>query len=76
MKTASIAIENEVSGYTAEPMVQVKQKMAMAGQTTRSWRDRARTRRALSQLSFKMLEDIGVEPYEAMREANKSFWRA
>jgi len=76
MKTANIALENEVSGVSAEPMAQVKQKMAAAGQTIRSWIERARTRRALGQLSFEMLEDIGVEPGEAKFEARKLFWRA
>ena len=76
MKTANIALENEVSGNSTEPMAQVIQKMTMAEQTISSWRDRARTRRALNQLSLEMLEDIGVEPYEAMREASKPFWRA
>jgi uncharacterized protein YjiS (DUF1127 family) len=76
MKTANIALENEVSGYSAEPTAQVQQKMAAAGQTIRSWRDRARTRRALGQLSLEMLEDIGAEPGEAMFEARKPFWMA
>jgi uncharacterized protein YjiS (DUF1127 family) len=76
MKTANIALENEASGYSAEPMAQVKQKMAAARQTIRTWRHRARTRLALSQLSLEMLEDIGVEPGEARFEARKPFWRA
>ena len=76
MKTANIALENEVSGNSTEPMAQVIQKMTMAEQTISSWRDRARTRRALNQLSLEMLEDIGVEPGEAIFEARKPFWRA
>jgi len=76
MKTANIALENEVSNYSTEPMAQVEQKLAAARQTIRTWRDRASGRRALRGLSFEMLEDIGVEPYAAMREANKLFWRA
>jgi len=76
MKTANIALENEVSGYSTEPMAQVQRKMAAAGQTIRSWRDRTSTRHALSQLSLEMLEDIGVEPGEAIFEARKPFWRA
>ena len=76
MKTAYIALENEVSNYSAEPMARVEQKLAAARQTIRAWRDRASGRRALRGLSFEMLEDIGVEPHEAMREANKLFWRA
>jgi uncharacterized protein YjiS (DUF1127 family) len=76
MKTANIALENEASGYSAEPMAQVKQKMAAARQTIRTWRFRTNTRRELSQLSFELLEDIGVEPGEARFEARKPFWRA
>jgi uncharacterized protein YjiS (DUF1127 family) len=76
MKTAIIALENEVSNYSAEPMAQVMHKLAAARQTIRTWRDRASTRRSLRELSLEMLEDIGVEQGEAMFEARKPFWRA
>jgi uncharacterized protein YjiS (DUF1127 family) len=75
MKTATVALENEVSNYSAEPMARASQTMAAAMQTLRSWTKRASTRRTLRQLSYRMLEDIGVEPSEAMHEANKPFWR-
>jgi len=75
MKTATVALENEVSNYSAEPMARASQTIAAARQTFRTWRERASSRRALSQLSYQMLEDIGVEPSEAMREASKPFWR-
>ena len=75
MKTANIALENEVSEYTTEPMALVTQSMAAARQTIRTWRDRATTRRALRELTPEMLGDIGVEPYAAMREAARPFWR-
>jgi len=75
MKTATIALENEVSKYSTEPMARASQTMAAVMQTLRSWRKRASTRRALRHLSYRMLEDIGVEPSEAMHEANKPFWR-
>ena len=75
MKTANIALENEVSEYTTEPMALVTQSMAAARQTFRTWRDRATTRRALRELTPEMLGDIGVEPYDAMREAARPFWR-
>ena len=75
MKTATVAIENEVSRYTTEPMARASQTMAAVMQTLRTWTKRASTRRELSQLSYQMLEDIGVEPSEAMHEANKPFWR-
>ena len=38
--------------------------------------DRARTRRSLRYLSLRMLDDVGIEPGDAMAEANKPFWRA
>ena len=75
MKTATIALEHQVSKYSTEPMALVTQIMAAARQTFRTWRERASTRRALRHLSYRMLEDIGVEPSEAMHEANKPFWR-
>ena len=76
MKTANIALENDISKYSIEPMAQVEQKLAAARQTIRAWRDRISSRRALRGLSLEMLEDIGVEPCAAIREANKLFWRA
>jgi uncharacterized protein YjiS (DUF1127 family) len=76
MKTAIIELENEVSNYSAEPMAQVMHKLAAVKQTIRTWGDRTSTRRRLRELSLEMLEDIGVEPREAMFEARKPFWRA
>ena len=76
MKTANVTFENEVSSYTTEPMARAKQTMAAVKHTFRTWKDRARTRRALSQLTPRMLEDVGINPYEAMEEASKPFWRA
>lgn len=75
MKTANMTLENEVSEYSAEPMAYVKQKLTQARQTLHTWRQRARTRRALSELSLRMLEDAGIEPYEAAHESAKPFWR-
>jgi uncharacterized protein YjiS (DUF1127 family) len=75
MKTATVALENEVSNYSTEPMARASQTMTAVMQTLRTWRERASSRRALSELSYQMLKDIGVEPSEAMHEANKPFWR-
>ena len=36
----------------------------------------ARERRALSKLSASQLDDIGVDPIDAAREAKRSFWDA
>lgn len=43
--------------------------------TVAFWRQRARERRALSELSDELLNDIGVSRADAMREAGKPFWR-
>ena len=75
MKTANIALENGVSGYSAEPRTYVKQKLTAARQTLQTWRVRARTRRALNELTRSMLEDVGIESHAAMSEAAKPFWR-
>ena len=76
MKTAIVTFDNEVSSYTAEPTARVSQTMAAFRETVRTWKERTRTRRALSQLTLRMLDDAGIEPYEAMEEARKPFWRA
>ena len=76
MKTANIALENEFSKHSTEPMAQVEQKLVAARQTIRVWRNRASGRRALRGLSLEMLRDIGMEKYEAIAEAKKPFWRA
>jgi uncharacterized protein YjiS (DUF1127 family) len=39
------------------------------------WADRSRQRRALARLNTDQLRDIGVNHYEAAREAAKPFWR-
>lgn len=40
------------------------------------WRRRARTRRALAGLNARLLDDIGLAPAQARREAAKWFWQA
>jgi uncharacterized protein YjiS (DUF1127 family) len=39
------------------------------------WRCRARSRRQLAGMNSRGLQDIGVTPWDAFREANKPFWR-
>ena len=41
-----------------------------------TWTARSRTRSYLANMDYRMLRDIGMEPYDAMREANKPFWKA
>jgi uncharacterized protein YjiS (DUF1127 family) len=40
-----------------------------------AWRHRHATRRELRDLPPHMLRDIGLTPGEALREADKPFWR-
>jgi uncharacterized protein YjiS (DUF1127 family) len=40
------------------------------------WRQRARQRRHLAEMSAEMLRDIGVSPGQARAEAGKPFWVA
>jgi len=42
----------------------------------RLWRERARQRRDLAEMSPDMLRDIGVSPRAARAEAARSFWLA
>ena len=39
------------------------------------WHRNRTTRRQLTRLSESALRDIGIKRYEAMREAQKPFWR-
>ena len=38
------------------------------------WHERSRQRQELSTLAPELLRDIGVDPVEAIREAEKPFW--
>jgi uncharacterized protein YjiS (DUF1127 family) len=45
-------------------------------QTGLAWLERARQRRALSELNDHMLRDIGLTRADAWAESEKPFWRA
>ncbi len=45
-------------------------------ETVQKWRERARSRRQLAEMSETMLADIGVSLSAARAEAGKPFWRA
>lgn len=45
-----------------------------AVRTVRTWHERARSRRALAELSPHLLKDIGVSGYDARAESIKPFW--
>ena len=76
MKAANMTYEKENCGISAELKAYVNQKLTTARQTLHTWRHRALTRRALSGLSTRLLEDAGIEPGQAEREADKHFWEA
>ena len=76
MKIANATIENAIPGYTAETAIRAAQSLAARGEIFRTWRLRARTRRALSELSPRLLDDVGIDRVEASYEASKPFWRA
>jgi len=40
------------------------------------WETRLRQRAHLDRLDFRMLEDMGMSPEDAVRESAKPFWRA
>jgi uncharacterized protein YjiS (DUF1127 family) len=75
MKTANITLQNQCAGYSTEPAAYLEPKLAAAMQLLATWRQRARSRSALSLLSPRMLEDAGIEPGEALRESSKPFWK-
>lgn len=43
--------------------------------TVSKWTTRHRTRKALSQLSARDLDDVGLTPMQARREAARMFWQ-
>lgn len=44
--------------------------------TMAAWHQRARMRRALAELDQHLLDDIGLEAWQARAEAAKPFWQA
>jgi len=53
----------------------LSQHVVRAIRLVRTWRQRARGRRQLAQMSEFQLKDIGVSRIDAKREARKPFWR-
>jgi len=43
--------------------------------TVTQWSTRARTRKALKKLPPHLLDDVGLDPHEAWREAVQPFWK-
>ena len=49
--------------------------MAATAKTVLLWVLRRRQRRSLAELDDHMLRDIGLDRYQALREAAKPFWK-
>jgi uncharacterized protein YjiS (DUF1127 family) len=66
-------------GAISDPKPQLGRLVASTRSTIARWFARARQRRALRDIAerneFHLLKDIGVSQEEALREANKPFWR-
>jgi uncharacterized protein YjiS (DUF1127 family) len=75
MKTIDFAINPDLPVACIGPQVEPSENLATILSTLRIWRQRASTRRALSQLSTAGLQDIGIDHDCADAEAAKPFWR-
>jgi uncharacterized protein YjiS (DUF1127 family) len=72
MKTIDFAINPELPGAYLGLQIEPSGNLTKILQI---WRQRASTRRALSQLSTAALQDIGIDRDSAAAEAAKPFWR-
>ena len=72
MMTKTHALNGDVLGgigaLTALP--------ARIADTVKVWRERADTRRELAELSFRDIQDIGLDQAMVEQEIAKPFWRA
>jgi uncharacterized protein YjiS (DUF1127 family) len=75
MKTIDFAINSDLPVACIGPQLEPSGNLATILPTLREWRQRASTRRALSQLSTAALQDIGIDQDRADAEAAKPFWR-
>ena len=75
MKTIDFAINPDLPTACIGPQVEPSGNLATILPTLRIWRQRASTRRALSQLSTAALQDIGIDRDRADAKAAKPFWR-
>ena len=75
MKLANATIENAVPEYTAELASRAAKSLVSFERALRTWRTRARTRRALRELSPRLLDDVGIDRIHARQEASKPFWK-
>jgi uncharacterized protein YjiS (DUF1127 family) len=75
MKTMTFAFEIIPPQDSANADIDRNNKTRILLQSLRLWRQRANSRRALSQLSACQLDDIGIDRVSADIEARKPFWR-
>jgi uncharacterized protein YjiS (DUF1127 family) len=75
MKPMTFAFETIAPQVSANPDIQRSYMTPALLQNLRLWRQRANSRRALSQLSRCQLDDIGIDRVSADFEARKPFWR-
>lgn len=61
-------VNAEVSGLTSI--------FANISATLKIWRERADMRRELSELSFREIQDIGIDQAQIEQEIAKPFWKA
>jgi uncharacterized protein YjiS (DUF1127 family) len=61
-------------GFAACP-VQPRSLLRRCGRTLLKWIEHSRQRQALAVLERHLLDDIGVTPDEARREAERPFWQ-
>ena len=60
----------------ALPHTTVSTALARTWSTVSLWRERARQRTHLSEMSVAMLEDVGISVSQARAESGKPFWSA
>ena len=58
----------------AIPRINLSAVLGRACTAVGQWRERARQRRQLAEMSVEMLRDIGISASAAQAEASKPFW--
>jgi uncharacterized protein YjiS (DUF1127 family) len=75
MKPMTFAFQTIPSQVSDDTDTHRNNKTRTLLQSLRLWRHRASSRHALSQLSRRQLDDIGIDRVSADIEASKPFWR-
>jgi uncharacterized protein YjiS (DUF1127 family) len=64
-----------IAAWQPSPYLSCFPALLEATAATTRWLERASSRRALSSLTARELDDIGLTREEAQREASRPFWR-